>query len=152
MTGQAPSMRPASTRGKEEKDPIGLAIRAGKMDDNTLVDVSVLAALLSLAPGSTRQAAYRSPEALPPRFPTPSRHLRWRLGDIREWIRRRAMLPQNQNGDATQTAPADREVVNRQTPDKKKKPGQSRKAEQVRLQKLGEKIIQDQFARTKGAE
>lgn len=133
-----------TAKGKEERDSIGLAIRAGKMDDNTLVDVSVLAALLSLAPGSTRQAAYRSPDALPPRFPTPSRHLRWRLGDIREWIRSRAMLPQNKNSDATQTAPADREV-NRQTPDKKKKPGQSRKAEQVRLQKLGEKIIQDQL-------
>lgn len=125
--------------GKEERDPIGLAIRAGKMDDNTLVDVHVLAALLSLAPGSTRQAAYRSPEALPPRFPTPSRHLRWRLGDVREWIRRRAMLPQN--SDATRTAPADRKV-NCQTTDKKKKPGQSRKAEQVRLQKLAEKLKQ----------
>lgn len=145
MTGQTSSGRPAAAKGKEERDSIGLAIRAGKMDDNTLVDVSVLAALLSLAPGSTRQAAYRSPDALPPRFPTPSRHLRWRLGDVREWIRRRAMLPQNQNSDATQTAPADR-AVNRQTPDKKKKPG--RKAEQVRLQKLGERIIQDHLHAT----
>lgn len=140
MTGQTSSGKPAAAMGKEERDPIGLAIRAGKLDDNTLIDVSVLAALLSLAPGSTRQAAYRSPDALPPRFPTPSRHLRWRLGDVREWIRRRAMLPQNQNqdSDATQTTPADR-----QTPNKKKKPG--RKAEQVRLQRLGERIIQDQL-------
>lgn len=132
MTGQTSSGKPAAAMGKEERDPIGLAIRAGKMDDNTLVDVNLLAALLSLAPGSTRQAAYRSPDALPPRFPTPSRHLRWRLGDVREWIRRRAMLPANA------PAPAPAECRNE---DKPKRLGASTKGERVRLQKLGEKIM-----------
>lgn len=132
MTDQTPSARP---------DPIGLAIRAGRMDDDTLIDVNVLAALLSLAPGSARQAAYRSPEALPPRFPTPSRHLRFRLGDVRQWIRSRAMLPTN---DAAQPAPAPAPAVCPQDNqvDANKRLGTSTKAERVRLQRLGEQIKQ----------
>ena len=130
MTDQTPSARP---------DPIGLAIRAGRMDDDTLIDVNVLAALLSLAPGSARQAAYRSPEALPPRFPTPSRHLRFRLGDVRQWIRSRAMLPAQQQQQ--QTAPS-APPVECQQKDKSKRLGTSTKVERVRLQRLGEQLKQ----------
>src|SRR3989338_1695880 len=133
MTDQTSSARP---------DPIGLAIRAGRMDDDTLIDVNVLAALLSLAPGSARQAAYRSPEALPPRFPTPSRHLRFRLGDVRQWIRSRAMLPKN--GDVPQApAPApSAPAADSQDQGKHKRLGTSLKAERVRLQRLGEQLKQ----------
>lgn len=120
-----------------------LATTLAHLGDDTLIDASSIAALLCLTPASARQAAYRSPDSFPPRFPTPSRHLRWRLGDVREWIRTRAMLPRN--GDASRITPADREV-DRQTPEKEKKPGKSRKAEQVRLQKLGEKIKREQSA------
>lgn len=122
-------------------DPIGLAIRAGRMDDDTLIDVNVLAALLSLAPGSARQAAYRSPEALPPRFPTPSRHLRFRLGDVRQWIRSRSMLPTNV--DVAQVAPAP-VSADRQQNDRPKRLGTSTKEERVRLQKLGERLKREQ--------
>lgn len=129
----------------EEKDPIGLAIRAGRMDDDTLVDYEVLGALLSLAPGSVRQAAYRSPEALPPRFPTPSRHLRFRLGDVRQWIRSRAMLPANGDVPQAQPAPApSAPAADSQDKGKPKRLGTSLKAERVRLQRLGEQLKREQ--------
>lgn len=123
------------------KQDMTLATTLAHLGDDTLIDASSIAALLCLTPASARQAAYRSPDSFPPRFPTPSRHLRWRLGDVREWIRRRAMLPRND--DAAWTTPADSEV-NRPALDKARKPGRSRKAEQVRLQKLGEQIKLEQ--------
>lgn len=129
-------------------DPIGLAIRAGRMNDDTLIDINVLGALLSLSPGSARQAAYRSPEALPPRFPTPSRHLRFRLGDVRQWIRSRAMLPTN--GDVPQAQPAPSvsgAAAEYPQEDKPKRLGTSTKVERVRLQRLGEQLKREQSAK-----
>ena len=117
-----------------------LAVTLANLSDDTLIDVSSIAALLCLTPASARQAVYRSSETFPPRFPTPSRHLRWRLGDVREWIRRRARLPRNCDTPQAETAEFDRS-----TPEKPKgSNGKSRKAEQVRLQKLGERLKSEQ--------
>jgi len=108
------------------------------LDDDTLIDVSSLAALLCLTPESARQAAYRSPDALPPRFPTASRHLRFRLGDARQWIRSRAMLPTS--GDVLQAQPAPSVSDAAPREDKPKRLGTSTKVERVRLQRLGEQL------------
>jgi len=117
-----------------------LATKLKELGDDTLINVSALAALLCLTPASARQAAYRNSD-FPPRFPTPSRHLRWRLGDVREWIRRRSMLPTNCNVPQPQIPEPD----DSPTPEKAKGTGgRSRKAEQVRLHKLGERLKREQ--------
>ena len=128
-------------------DPIGLAIRAGRMNDDTLIDINVLGALLSLSPGSARQAAYRSSEALPPRFPTPSRHLRFRLGDVRQWIRSRSMLPTNGDVPQAQPAPSVSDAATEYQEGKPNRLGTSTKAERVRLQRLGEQLKREQSAK-----
>lgn len=122
---------------------LALAATLKRLGDDTLIDVSSLAALLCLTPASARQAAYRNPEGFPPRFPTPSRHLRWRLGDVREWIRRRAMLLRNL--DAPQNPPVDHQL-GRPNLEKTRTAGRPRKAEQVRLQKLGERLKRERSA------
>jgi|GEM_PF-3550791 len=67
-----------------------LAEKIESLGDDTLINVTELAALLCLTPDVARQAAYRNPD-FPKRFPMPSRHLRWRLGDVREWINHRSV-------------------------------------------------------------
>src|SRR5690606_17336267 len=94
---------------------VNIARQLGSAHDDTLIDVVGLGALLCLTPETARQAAYRKAEHIPPRFP--SRQLRWRLGDVRAWIRAQAQ---------------------HDTP----RPKRSRKAEQVRLQRLGDAIRQ----------
>lgn len=66
-----------------------LAKKIEGLGDDVLINVTELAAMLCLAEGVARQAAYRNPD-FPKRFPMPSRHLRWRLGDVRDWISRRS--------------------------------------------------------------
>ena len=121
------------------RQDLELASTLKRLDDDTLIDVTSLAALLCLTPESARQAAYRSPNALPPRFETASRHLRYRLGTAREWIRRGGLPPTN--GDVSQARvchPAEES----QGADKSKRLGTSTKAERVRLQRLGEQLKQ----------
>lgn len=64
-----------------------LAILLGQLPDDVLIDTSDLSILLCLTPNATRQAAYRNPDSLPQRFGSASRHLRWRLGSVRDWIK-----------------------------------------------------------------
>lgn len=125
------------------RQDLALAKTLTGLDDDTLIDVTSLAALLCLTPESARQAAYRSPEALPPRFQTASRHLRYRIGTAREWIRNRSMLPPN--GDAPQAQPTPAPSAPAADSQDKGKPnrlGTSTKAERVRLQRLGEQLKQ----------
>jgi hypothetical protein len=64
----------------------------GKLPDDTLINWEELSVILCLTPAATRQAAYRNPKSLPPRFNVVSRHLRWRMGTVREWIKNNGSL------------------------------------------------------------
>lgn len=129
---------------------LDLAAALATLSDDTLIDVPSIAALLCLTPASARQAAYRSAETFPPRFPLPSRRLRWRLGDVREWIRRGAqpIPPKPPSG----TPQIERETPSTNTTpsptlSRKGKPGRKTKAESVRLQRKGERLARE----TRGA-
>lgn len=101
---------------KQMTHDVGLAATLASLSDDTLIDAESLAALLCTTPESARASAYRAKD-FPPRFPMPGKartQLRWRVGDVRAWIRKRAQDQSFQK--------------------------RSRKAEQVRLQRLGEEI------------
>lgn len=115
-----------------------LAATLAGLDDETLIDVSALAALMCLTPASARQAAYRNPSVFPPRFPTPSRHLRWRLGDVRQWIRLRATVQRESPSQCDSAgAPTQNSSIEL---DRGEPPRRATKAERVRLQRLGDQL------------
>lgn len=73
----------------EHSRSFSIVIELGKLPDDCLIDWTELSTILCLTPAATRQAAYRNPKSLPPRFEVKSRHLRWRIGTVREWIKER---------------------------------------------------------------
>lgn len=64
-----------------------LRVQLAKLDDDQVIGVDELAALLDTSAGMIYRLGYASPDKLPPRLTCFGRRAAWRLGTCREWVR-----------------------------------------------------------------